>query len=414
MSQLTYNGISLPYTYTTDFREEVVSDPSNTDRMLTKYDISVQGIINTDYLSTISGDLPATIGDPATVMMAIEGRLKARRKRLQYTFNGVNLIPARQQGRNGYVDAANGPVPQSFIYTRLNNNTFLFTYHIITHVWRSPGEVPEDGDNFAGSPVLSNRWKESVTIDGLGLTQRTRSGTMIIRSDNVFLLTPDELRSRFAVVGVPRGFLRESAKYTVRPDGLALDYEITDKEQFKMPPAPAWKAAGRYKEETGRAGAIRYASATVELWGDKSQRGTNQNTLISACMGVCAAKVLLVNIRNRNDRGQFGVLISASVQQDMYSSHVVCSMNTMLGASRTRVANMPLVVPSIAFTPGSEVYNGVGPASVRNEIPPPYTDRGTAGLLLQAAAYYDPSLANNRINPTTGQMNNGQPPGREA
>ena len=44
MSILSYNGVTLPYAYTTVFNQEAVGDSSNTDWMITRFDINVHDL----------------------------------------------------------------------------------------------------------------------------------------------------------------------------------------------------------------------------------------------------------------------------------------------------------------------------------------------------------------------------------
>jgi hypothetical protein len=52
------------------------------------------------------------------------------------------------------------------------------------------------------------------------------------------------------------------------------------------------------------------------------------------------------------------------------------------------------------------------PLSENSDYIPFHPDRGSASLLLQAAAYYDPSLANVKLDRETGQLSAGVEPGK--
>ena len=100
---------------------------------------------------------------------------------------------------------------------------------------------------------------------GLPKESIIRSGKIVIRSDNVEGKIADQVRTQLAVIAIPAGYLRKSSKYTVSPDGLGLHYDIVDHEVFKKPPVPAYKSSGSYKEQTQKAGAVRYVTASVTL-----------------------------------------------------------------------------------------------------------------------------------------------------
>ncbi len=135
MSLLSYNGVFLPYSTATQFDQRALRDESDTDWYLTEFNIKAQCVVNKNYLGLLAPDLapggvPVT-DNAAAIMAAIRTRLMQHRRRLSFTFNGVELIPQPQQGVPGTVDAQNGPKPQSCQIVQLTNVTFLIVYHII-------------------------------------------------------------------------------------------------------------------------------------------------------------------------------------------------------------------------------------------------------------------------------------------
>jgi hypothetical protein len=68
----------------------------------------------------------------------------------------------------------------------------------------------------------------------------------------------------------------------------------------------------------------------------------------------------------------------------------------MISAKKVTVQGYPMDTYSMAFTPGSDA----DPTKTGRTNPGPvYYDRGTAGLLLQAAAYFDPNLKDESLSP---------------
>lgn len=128
MSVLSYNGVYLPYSFTTGFRQEAVyDDMSGTDWILTRFDIQIQCVVNADYATQLAPELVGIqTRSAADVMNIIRSRLLKPRKRLSFKFNGVELIPQPQEGIGspGDVDARNGPQPQSCILIELTNTAF--------------------------------------------------------------------------------------------------------------------------------------------------------------------------------------------------------------------------------------------------------------------------------------------------
>src|SRR5690606_6277255 len=119
------------------------------------------------------------------------------RKTLSFKFNNYELIPQVQRGTNGSCDAVNGPQPQDCQILQLTNETFLILYRI-TAQYREKTQINDNGTitNERGSDVLTNRWSETVEIDGANFTKaKVREGKFVIRSDNAANKTPDQFRS---------------------------------------------------------------------------------------------------------------------------------------------------------------------------------------------------------------------------
>lgn len=419
MSEISYNSVTLPYSHITQFNMEAqYDDQGQTDWYLTKYNLKCQTVINADYLAAIAPRLIGTTSSPAGAMKAIRKALMTARKTLSVKFNGTELIPQPNPNDIGTVDAANGPQPQSCTYHELTNTTFLMTYHIVANYWEKlTNNLPTDV-NQHGSPVLYNRWAETVDMDIRQMSKRIRDGKFVIRSDNAFGQTIDNFRRQMAVVGVPPGFLRTNSSWTVDPSGLGIRYHVEDTEVFRMPPNPAYEAKGTYTEFFTDVGAMRHGRVVLALGAAKT---VPQNQLVMTAIRLAAAKMWISS-------GAQGISILEDFRIDvsLYSNEVTVVMQGMFSANVRRLASIGLS-NNITFAPGSDqtltgqspVPTGAGSRAVSRAIAnfpaptqPPYRVRGTADLLLQAAAYYDPSLANNAFVQSTGNMNNGIQPGQ--
>lgn len=390
MSVITYNGVTLPFAYHTDFREEALYDPvGDTDWYCTKFDISVEAMLHADYLVLLFPTLAGKTLNAAIIKKAIRPLLMQPRKALSITFNEVNLLP--QATANPLlqhpVDAMNGPKPQYCNITQLHNTCFLLSYRIIAHYWENnavdPNAVEQENivSNRTGNNVLYNRWTETVEYDNLNYAKRTRDGKFGIRSDNTDGRIADEVRSQMAVVSVPAGFLRESSRYTVTPDGLAIAYTIVDKEVFKKPPAPAFEAEGHYTETATRQGAIRMGECRVRLKADKT---TDQIRLVNEALTICNAKLAIRGhqlVQGEFARRTFTILEHASIRMNLYENEVECVIRCIMQADNQRKNGIAAFQDMDNLTPQSD----------RNYTPF-YKDRGTSAFLIQAAAYYDPSL----------------------
>jgi hypothetical protein len=423
MSFVTYNGVALPYPFHTQFSQEPVYDEvGQTDQTLMRYNIRVNTIVHADYLPMLAPELINNAGakatlNPAMIMAVVRNNLRQPRKTLSVICNGEELIPQRQRGdETTTVDARNGPLPQTVDIQQLTNESFLVTFHVIAHYYEridvNP-EVVEDGDgnpiphvlNLPGNTVIYNRWTESVDLDRCMFSTRTREGTFAIRSDNFEGLTADLLRPRMGVLGVPPGFRRDSAHYTARPDGLAIGYRIVDKELFKMPPSPAYEADGDYSMSTTNHGAQCWGDAWCRLKGAKT---TPQHLLIIVAVAVVATKLRVGS--GILFAGQVAVptfLEQFSVQVGLYENWVMVRGRARYGARKKGRVNgifgMDWNAMAISpFTTGSIPAQGA---------PTEWLHRGTAGILLQAAAYYDPSLIGTQITQATGNLSAGLQPG---
>lgn len=407
MSLLSYNGIYFPYGATTDFVQEALRDDlSDTDWYCTKFDISTQAVVNINYLQLLAPDLvnlPREGRGPADIMDVIRTRLIQHRRSLAFTFNDRNLIPSVQNGLPGTVDAQNGPKPQYCKIDQLTDTSFLITYRIIAHYWENPNPSSGSFDptNAPGNVALYNRWSETMDINKMGYTKRTRNGKMMIRSDNVQGFIADQVRAQMCIVGVPRGFLRESASYTVTPDGLAIQYQVVDAEQFKMPPAPAFEARGEYIESTPLGGALRFGEVRIHLKADKV---TSQATLVDIATSVAVAKVKLGSNNNRplpSFRLKDVALIQmGAIKVWMYDNEVEVQLKVMYKANKKQRFRQMRFGFINTDTPGSDGNAG-------QNYTPAYKDRGSASRFLQAARYYDPSLQNVVLGENNGNLSGG-------
>jgi hypothetical protein len=276
MSLVTYNGVILPYPFHSSFVERPLRDEEgDTDWYITELDISLQCVVNRDFLPQLVPDLTniQATTNAAEIMSVVRNRLYQPRRQLDIDFDKIPLIPRPIDGNQGTVDARNGPKVEHCRILDLTNETFIIDFRIKTWRWENPKVLGSSPGliqrNDPSNNVLYNRWTESATIDKYLMTKRTRNGSFVIRSDNPDGVTVAQMIPQMGVLGVPQGFLRTGSKYTVTPDGLKLRYEITDEEQYKMPPEPAYEARGYYQESSPRL-ARRYGESFVALRGSKT------------------------------------------------------------------------------------------------------------------------------------------------
>lgn len=399
MSVVKYNGITLPYAYISDFRMEGIYDESGTDRVYTMVDMTAQAVINPAYGSILlnSAVFPTTT-NVADLINNLENYFMESRRELSVKFNGTELIPGTA-GVGGFVDAKNGPVPKFFQLLDMTNNNYFMTWRVVGHYWgnfkrgNAPDKSPLSVQNVINQPgnnVISNRWEEHQDIDNRNYSKLTRSGKYIIRSDNVSGIIADDARTQMAVVGVPKGFLRESSRYVVQKDGLGLAYNIVDQEVFRMPPSPAFKADGWYEERVQQASeGVRHGTAYIRLEGDKL---TSQADLARVAIATAAAVIRLRTGALVAAGGvPGGILEDGKLKIGKFDNWAEATLRCMYSTGKARIE-------------GIAGFNGISITTPFSDpaYTPAYLSRGTAaspqGVLLQAAAYYDPSLRDTVLN----------------
>lgn len=394
-----YNGVTLPYAHVHSFAQRSVSDATGTDWMLLDLDMSVTSVLNAKYAATI---YPAAAGQAApTIMKMIRSKLLERRGEIQYNFNGVDLIPALPDGNRGFVDANNGPVPQYCNVSLLTDDTFVIDYRITANFWEDLNATPANN-------VLSNRWSEHVVIDQHNYSKYNRNGTYIIRSDNPAGMPVEGVsggtssaggfRQQFATLGIRPGCVRQSASYVVSPDGLRMQYDITDQEVFVLPPEPAFEAEGWYTESSPRkTNAKRHSMVHIRLVGSKA---TIVGDLVRTAVLAAASKMRAGALaRNANV-----VMNSGSVTMQMYRNEVIVEMHG------TVYADDNAKVPKFGGMAGINYTKLLDTISTAGKNPPAHAIRGTAGIVLQAGAYWDPNIKQ-LLNAQTGKTEPGVVPG---
>lgn len=398
MSVIIYNNVQLPYSNTTQFLQQSVYEESDTDRILTKFDITTQCLINSSYAAQLSPVLAGLTQNPADFMAWVRQKLLAQRQTLSVVVNGVELIPQPQVGQIGTVDAKNGPQPQYCQIIALNDTLFLVNYRIVANYWENSGTtsptlpLPVTNTNLPGNNVLYNRWKESITVDERNFTHRIRNGRFMIRSDNSSGFIPDQLRTQMAIVGIPANCLRIKNQYTVTEDGLGMDYVQEDQEVFKLPPAPAFTAEGSLTISTSK-NTTALITCRVRLKGDATPPiQDNQLTLAYRAISIVQQKLLFFP--------QWGLIQNAQLSMNMYDNEVEFQQTIWSQKSIQRlVTGAQGISPQPVQTMGGlDFFYNISTLTPFSDSPqaptPAYKVRGTAGLLLQAAAYYDPSLQN--------------------
>ena len=150
-------------------------------------------------------------------------------------------------------------------------------------------------------------------------------------------------------------------------------------------------------ETTTRGDGKRFAEVRLHLQGTKA---VPQHELVRTLVALMAKKLELVEA----PLGDKAVTVQrASIQVDMFNNSVEGSVAVLFNPNKKRRSTIAFIKDKICITPLVD--------DVKLAIPV-YTLRGSASRLLQAAAYYDPSLTGTKLNSTTGQLSNGVEVGR--
>ena len=394
-------------------------DPSDTDKMLTKFDLEVTSVLTPAWFAGLGNLAIDGNGQPfnsniAGIAAEVRERLLTKRQQLVVYGNGVSIMPSKVTANDAsFVDAASGPEPKFANLMRLTNGSYLLTFGIITWVVENQSVGAGGNTNNQGSPCVSCRWSESVEMDPCMYSRRTREGVFIIRSDNVAGLQVDDLRNKFGVLGIPKGFLRKRAAYKVDPNGLKMSFSITDEEQHYLPPDPAFEAEGYYNEIASRGEPLRIGEAAVTLKGTKTAH-SNTAALLQAAVGIVFAKVgaqvpgnkiNVVSLNAKQDlyKNIITVMLRAYLNPGVADNNVDARFSALTGPNQNRFMEPPL---------GSDPNNAEDVVTQYNADPKiGYGLYGTALMLVRAAAYFDNTIVGIAVDAPSGQLTQGTPVG---
>lgn len=353
MSVLTYNGIELAYIHTHAVDQEAILSEDQTDYLYTRVSINCQCVFNTNLA-------PALPSEPPTQTMArVRHNLMTPRGALTFSVGADNLYNLQ------IIDVKNGPLPRKCTIKQIGGTqTFLVDYTIDFHVIECPvGTSPP--------AWISNRWRETQSIDEKFYSKWTRTGRIITRSD--MLGNADALRG-LIIPGIRAGCKRVSSEYTLQEDGLTLVYTFVDQEVWLQPPPPAVKAQGEYVESTAD-GALRYGEVRVTLDGDKR---TDKTLLLRLAILTVVEKLRTAGV---SDHIAGTKMFSAAFKEGLYENTIEVRARALIqpndyrilgiSADLRRVCKLPL--------PSTEVTG-----------PPDPGARGTAGINLIAQSLKDP------------------------
>ncbi len=309
-----YNGVWMRNCLTKQFDQTVEYDESGTDRIFTRFNITVENIIseNIHEWGECHGILlnrtDLNNSDAQTKMSALHGLLSVPRQHFEYQQGGQTLIAANSNVAIDSVagaifqtstDLNNGPKPRAVSIQHVIANKcyrILFSIEVCLLLC---GEW-NDSDTFANvrfqnlvgpkasaainRKLLSNRFSIEESRDGNFYNTRTVIGRARVAHPALWDLTVRYL----LLPMLPYGYKRESMQFTHNADGLDVAYRITDRQRYAAPPWPAIDFQGTHTEATGMDGVMSQGSVSVRMQG---QPGTAKKYLLMAAISVVEARI---------------------------------------------------------------------------------------------------------------------------
>lgn len=267
-TRVTYNGVTLHNVTTRDFRQEILYDASDTDKIGSRFFLSFDGVIHNQRVPRSGGghedlDHGITYSDPegptntsssaAAVYQRLRMRLSEPRKTLRVAVGATNSasgdtmlsvhpmgLAADQDG-----DIENGPKPIKVDITSITGSAlFRVRFDIQCAIGLcSPGQA---------NIVLSNRWSITESMDANFFVERRIDGRLRL-AHGVFEIgnagsIPGHVHKHLCMPILETGFKRIKVDFASEEDGLNCTYSVTDKQVHTAAPYPATKMSATHSE----------------------------------------------------------------------------------------------------------------------------------------------------------------------
>lgn len=229
----------MALTKTVSFKQETIYDESNTDKLYTKINLVVQGVMN----YCIDGNNP-----PVTIAHIREQMLTPR-QHLIYTLNSQTMVNSPFNG--AIRDENNGPKPIRFDVIQLGGgSTLIVEFEVET--WINECSAGQNANQ-----VLSNRWEMKHAIGKDYLSSRMISGTLVMSGfmNNNANYSPDNYR-HLIFPDIPGGWKRDVVDVSVSADNLKLTYQVVDNELHIAMPRPIVDIDMSYRQNWGKGAAF--------------------------------------------------------------------------------------------------------------------------------------------------------------
>ena len=301
------------------------------------------------------------------------------RQKLSFTVHGQEMIPSSTKN----LDSRNGPLPGPMRLRHMPEQGFVVDLSIVSH-WA------ESTPNDQAGAILSSRWRDDVTIDRDLLSKRTRRGKVIVSSSSYYSPggqgTTDGLRETLVTCSIDPGFVRESSHYDLAENGLELSYELVDQELFRMFPDGTTGAVGTMitgSQIMGTPGRPQIVSVTLK--GPKLAASSPQQLISQA--------TAIATLKGRLNGGFFPT--KATFKENLWNpNEVTVTLEGMAKKPTGANAQVFLGIEATLNGFGQIVAGQIGATSPgAGGVTATLGTRGSANILLHAAAYQDPTLA---------------------
>lgn len=293
-TNIVYNGVPIANVLTEGIDHQVVFDSSNVNPIAVRVTVSGTGLIH-----RVSPGIPKTIGVgvgadlAAGFNMIIDQLMQPGRAFAMYVGDTAlfDVVPGHVRpglpnpnAGDGLpirrTDVNHGPIPSIHVLEIISANTMKIQFRIVMHLPYT------DRDGYKLGGAVSFRWWIVEDIDYRdATTTRTYQGTLRVRHVGHNVLT--EIRNNFVFPPLVSGFQRQRISLNQKPNGLELDFTVTDKEVWAAAPSPATRWEG-YQTQFTAEKLLLVSEVSVTVWGDKK---TPKNDLLVLCRKILDTKL---------------------------------------------------------------------------------------------------------------------------
>ena len=259
MSEITYNGVTLQDVLTQSVNQEPIYDqPGGVDQIYVKTTVTVQFTFHTVTGANLGYDTGTNLASGTESVLRL---LNTNRRRFTMTIGGVTLFDVVPSATEPNVtisgntqDIDNGPRPSCKIDEINGIGIARGTFTVVL-------AVPSCG---TPTDIVNLRWWTGDDVDSNWYTTRTITGRLRVANKDI---GPHAMRG-LIFPPLQKGFRRDKMTFTEDPNGLALDFTITDLEVYRSAPGPAstWRGNHRISSQVPGATVVE-SEASVELNG---------------------------------------------------------------------------------------------------------------------------------------------------